>query len=94
MDAFSDLRMNAMSPSDPESNSTFQTFLVLVDSSCALSRGMACVAVVTPLPFTTFLREVEWIDLIMWSTFIGTTVDSSTFVRLVLLELVSVFFGK
>jgi len=25
---------------------------------------MASVAVIIPLPFTTFLREVEWIDLL------------------------------
>ena len=45
MDAFSDLRMNAMSPSDPESNSTLQTLFGLEDSGVSLSWGMPAVAV-------------------------------------------------
>ena len=51
--------MNAMSPSEPESNSTFQTFFILDDDSVYRRVGIANVAVANPLPFTTFLREVE-----------------------------------
>ena len=57
--------MNAMSPSDPESNSTFQTFFILDDDSVYCRVGIANVAVANPLPFTTFLREVEWILLLV-----------------------------
>ena len=52
-------------------------------------------ALVIPLPFTTNLREVEWIDFLferlslVLTTFIGTTGESSTFFRLFLGELFS-----
>ena len=61
---------------------------------------MAWVAVIIPLPFTTCLREVEWIDLlfkiesVLLTTFIGTAGVSFTFVRLDLFDLLSLFFGE
>jgi len=78
-----------MSPSEPESNSTLQTFLRLVDSVC-FSWGMAVVAVAKPLPFTTLRREVDWIFLgilrlilsIWLIAFIGTIGDLISFSRL------------
>jgi len=57
--------MNAMSPSDPESNSTLQTFFILADDSEYRRVGIANVAVANPLPFTTFFREVEWEHLLV-----------------------------
>jgi len=89
MHDLSDLCRNAMSPSEPESNSTLQTFLRLVDSVC-FSWGMAVVAVAKPLPFTTLRREVDWIFLgilrlilsIWLIAFIGTIGDLISFSRL------------
>ena len=69
-----------MSPSEPESNSTFQT-LCLVDSVLLdLSWRIADTTVTIPRPFTTLRREVEWlvqlVVLLIWlTTFIGTVVD-------------------
>jgi hypothetical protein len=57
---------------------------------------MASVAVIIPLPFTTFLREVEWIDFLLLrlslllTAFIGTTDVSFTFFRLFLSDLLSI----
>jgi len=78
--------MNAMSPSDPESNSTFQT--LLVDSFVFLSWGIAAVAVIIPLPFTTCWREVEWMFLFV-TTFIGTVCELFALFRLFLGDLLS-----
>ena len=62
-----------MSPSDPESNRTLQTTLLLDDSGLVdLSWGITDVAAVTPRPFTTFCREVEWIMFVGLTTFIST----------------------
>ena len=78
--------MNAMSPSDPESNSTFQT--LLVDSFVFLSWGIAAVAVIIPLSFTTCRREVEWIFLFV-TTLIGTVCELFALFRLFLGDLLS-----
>ena len=53
-------------------------------------------AVIIPLPFTTDLREVEWIDFLLLrrslllTTVIGTTGVSFTVFRLRLVDLLSV----
>ena len=71
--------MKTMSPSEPESNSTFQ-ILFLVDSVLLdLSWGIAATAVTIPRPFTTLRREVEWqvpLVLLLLTTFMGTTDES------------------
>ena len=82
MDSVSDFLVNAMSPSDPESNSTFKT--LLGDSLLSFSRGVEDIAVMIPLPFTACRCEVELIffgltTLIVtagkWSTFLYFRLD-------------------
>ena len=91
MDACSELLMNAMSPSEPESKSTFH--ILLHDSNLPFSWGIAAVAVVKPLPFTTCWHEVECIKF-GFATLIGTTCDVFTLFCFILDELLSLFLDK
>ena len=77
LDVLLDLLMNAISPLDPGSNSTFQP--LLDDSTLPFSLGIKYVAVMIHLPFTTcHRREVERI-LFELTTLIGTAGELSIF---------------
>ena len=76
-----------MSPSEPESNRTLRTTLLLDTSGLVdLSWDIAAVAVVIPCPFTILQREVEYIILVGLTTLIGRV--------LMLFALISLFLRE